>query len=137
MTQNVLHRWVFVFDTVTGSDYKVSYYLDGTSAGADDTFTGYTAPTTETPIIGKLNAGTTVELEIAAVIIANATALSSAQVSAWDTQVTGGGSLSFPTGTTHLWDADDAGATWVDQEASVSLAEQGTVSTVTFTAAWS
>jgi len=135
LTLNALHAFCFVMDT-NGGNYEATTYLDSnTPASAAVAWTAnYTPPTTEQLHIGKLSSGSAAEGGVVAVVVANATALNTTQIDTWMTQVKAGGSLAFPTGTTHLWDAVDAGATWVDQVSSVSLAKVGSPTVSSFTA---
>lgn len=112
----------------------LSIYRNGVLMSAAQAVTGYTAPTASArPEIGKNQTGAG-EVSIMGVVVADATALDATAALAWHNNVVATLTYGFASGTTHLWDARDVGAsTWVDQVAGVSLSKVSTPATETFT----
>lgn len=116
--QNEFQVMVFVRNTGSMGIYRNGALMSGAAS-----ITGYSAPTTEAfELVGS---GLTDELEIASISIADTTALSGAQITAYQSTVTGLGSRVIP-GATHHWEATDAsGATWTDSIAGTVLTRVG------------
>lgn len=135
ITAGKLHAFAMVMSTNGGNYELVTYRDNNTPINTAISWTAaYAPPTTEQLLIANSSPGTVAEGGIVAVVVANATAMTPTQIATWMSAVKAGGSLSFPTGTTHLWDAADAAATWVDSIAGVSLSKVGTPTVVDFTA---
>lgn len=116
--QNEFQVMVFVRGTSS-----LGIYRNGSLMSAAAAITGYTAPTIEAfELVGS---GLTDELEIASISISDTTALSGAQITAYQATVAALGSRVIP-GATHHWEATGAsGATWTDSIAGVALTRVG------------
>lgn len=126
----------------TGTHLRL--YVNGAQVGTDQAITGYTPVNAANRIgigvrgsaITPLTNGTVVGC-----IAANATALSGAQIATWDAAVQAAAScVSFPAGTTHRWQVEDAGdpfaATWTDDVGSIVMDKTGTLTRSAFTPTW-
>ena len=116
-------------------------FFQGSQIGAPGaTLTGYTAATTaDTLQVGLASAAA--NWALAAVVVADTTAVSNANITAWHAQVAASNSFSFPGGgTTALWYAGDAdagagvaAATWTDSVGGIVLAKAATPTITTIT----
>lgn len=129
-----------------GSFYTNVYRLD-TSVGVDVFFQGvkngsavacaaYTAATSADTIqLGRAETSGAAGVGVAAVVIAESTAVSDANITAWHAQVVAGNTWTFPGGgTTHVFYAGDiVGSSWADQIASVTLGSTGSPTVLSYT----
>jgi len=119
-TQNLLQRVVLVLDADV-----LSVYRNGALMSTGAACVGFTAPTSESFFL-QGSAVLNDEFELVSMALANSTAMSAAQVAAWDAVVVAGGSRSF-TGATHHYEAEDivAGVNWTDRIAGNVLSMVG------------
>ena len=125
---------------VVTAENKILLYRNGGTLDAASSPGTYVAPGgTDAVTVGSLKAGVAPATGIAIIgfAVCNSLIMSAGQVGAWYTLVNAAGTIvRAASGTTHLWDAYDAGATWVDRIAGISLTRNGSLTSAAFTPSW-
>jgi hypothetical protein len=113
-TQNLLQRSVYVMAGNVLYTYRNNVLIAQTAC------VGYTSPSNLIPFLIGTISGSTDEFELVSVSQSDTHDMDVTEISTWDAQVIGHGSRQIPNAT-HHWEAANAGATWVDSIAGVSL----------------
>lgn len=103
---------------------NLQLYENGAAIGTALAVTGYTAATS-TDLLSVGLPASFAQIGIAAIVMAGATAVSSGDIATWDANVRAGLGYAFTSGTTNLWDAKQAGATWTDSVGGLVLTRVG------------
>lgn len=114
----------------------IDVFWQGVKSGLPTACAAYTpASSTEDIRLGWAESSGSAVVGVAAVVVAESTAVSDANVTAWHSQVAAGNNWAFPGGgTTHVWYAGDiSGSNWASQVGSVTLAQQGSPTVATYT----
>lgn len=133
----------FTANTLVGTFYTFGFTTDGLLlrtfekgqpvGGAGTACVGYTPATSaDAFVLAQATTGFT-HFSIAAVVIAENTTVSDANIAAWHAQVATSNAWNFPGGgTTHVWTAEDADAgggvvltDWVDRVSGVTVTKTG------------
>lgn len=125
------HTQVFRLDTTVGIDV----FFGGVKNGSPVACATYTAASSADPIrLGWAETGGAALVGVAAVVIAEGTAISDANIAAWHSQVAAANAWDFPGGgTTHVFYAGDiSGSTWTSGVTPVTLNAVGSPTTNTY-----
>lgn len=128
LTSGQFHTQVVRLDTAVGLDV----FFKGVKDGSPVACASYTAASSaDTLLVGQAESAGASLVGIAAIVVAENTAVSDANITAWQAQVAASNNWAFPGGgTTHVWDASAiGGGVWTDSVGGVTLTSSGSPTT--------